>query len=91
VPEYLNVLSIEGFTRLVARCGLELIEFSTPGHLDLQLVQHAARQDPSIRLPSFVQYLIDNRDTLAHEDFQAFLQKHRLSSHVRVAARKTKE
>lgn len=91
VPEHLNLLSIEGLTRLVARCGLELIELSTPGQLDLQLVQHAARQDPSIRLPSFVQYLIDNRDTLAHEDFQAFLQKHRLSSHVRVAARKTKE
>lgn len=91
VPEHLNLLSVEGLTQLVTRCGLELIELSTPGQLDLQLVQHAAQQDPSIKLPAFVQYLIENRDALAHEDFQAFLQKHRLSSHVRVAARKTKE
>ncbi len=90
-PEHLNLMSIEGLGQLVARCGMELIELSTPGQLDLQLVEHAARQDPSIELPAFVRYLIEERDALAHEDFQAFLQKHRLSSHVRVAARKTKE
>lgn len=73
------------------RAGLELIELSTPGHLDVELVLHAVRQDPSIRLPSFVEYLLEQRDALAHLDFQEFLQKHRLSSHVRVAARKPKE
>lgn len=91
VPEHLNLMSIEGLTRLVARSGFELIELSTPGQLDLQLVQHASRQDPSIALPSFVRYLLEHRDALAQEDFQAFLQKHRLSSHVRVAARKPEE
>ena len=91
VPEHLNLLSIEGLVRLVERAGLTLVELSTPGQLDLQLVQHAGRQDPSIRLPSFVTYLLEHRDALAHEDFQAFLQKHRLSSHVRVAVQKSKE
>jgi len=88
VPEHLNLLSIEGIMSLLDRCGLELIELSTPGQLDLQLVQHASEQDPSIKLPSFVELLIKQRDRLAHEDFQAFLQKHRLSSHVRVATKK---
>lgn len=88
VPEHLNLLSLEGIQELVARAGLELVELSTPGQLDLQLVQHASAQDPSITLPAFVEYLLTRRDALAHEDFQAFLQKHRLSSHVRVAARK---
>jgi hypothetical protein len=91
VPEHLNLLSVEGIATLVERAGLELVELSTPGQLDLQLVKHASEDDPSIRLPQFVRYLIDHRDRLAHDDFQAFLQKHRLSSHVRVAAKKKEE
>jgi hypothetical protein len=91
VPEHLNLLSVEGIQLLMERCGLELVELSTPGQLDLQLVLHASEQDPSIKLPHFVAYLLEQRDKLAHADFQAFLQKHRLSSHVRVAAKYKKE
>ncbi len=88
VPEHLNLLSVEGLHTLMERAGLELVELSTPGQLDVQLVQAACAADPTIALPPFVDYLIKQRDTLAHEDFQSFLQKHRLSSHVRVAAHK---
>lgn len=87
VPEHLNLLSIEGISRLLERGGMELIELSTPGQLDVQFVRHALEQDPSIRLPRFAGYLLSRRDALAHADFQEFLQKHRLSSHVRVAAK----
>jgi len=86
VPEHLNLLSIEGMKRLIARAGLHTVELSTPGQLDVELVAHAARNDAGIHLPRFIQYLLDERDDLAHDDFQEFLQKHRLSSHVRVAA-----
>ena len=88
VPEHLNLLSIEGIARLVERCGMELVELSTPGQLDVEFVRSACEHDPSIRLPRFAEYLLQQRDRLAHEDFQEFLQKHRLSSHVRVAARR---
>lgn len=88
VPEHLNLLSVEGIGALLERSGFELIELSTPGQLDLEFVLHAARQDPTIKLPQFVRYLIEHRDEFAHADFQEYLQKHRLSSHVRVAARK---
>jgi hypothetical protein len=86
VPEHLNLLSIEGMKRLIARAGLHTVELSTPGQLDVELVYHAARNDATIELPRFIRYLLDQRDDLAHADFQEFLQKHRLSSHVRVAA-----
>ena len=86
VPEHLNLLSLEGIDRLVHRAGLNIIELSTPGQLDLELTAQAAKGDPSIQLPNFIEYLIHHRDELAHSDFQVFLQKHRLSSHVRVAA-----
>ncbi|MFP6584881.1 MAG: methyltransferase domain-containing protein [Candidatus Hydrogenedentota bacterium] len=86
VPEHLNLLSLEGIDHLVHRAGLDIIELSTPGQLDLELTAQAAKADSTIKLPHFVEYLIHQRDELAHSDFQAFLQKHRLSSHVRVAA-----
>lgn len=90
VPEHLNLLStIEGIELLLQRSGFELIELSTPGQLDVELVLQACADDPSIVLPPFFSELLARRDRLAHGDFQAFLQKHRLSSHVRVAARKT--
>jgi hypothetical protein len=88
VPEHLNLLSIEGIKTLLDRAGFDLIELSTPGQLDVELVLGAVRQDPSIELPRFVDSLIKERDRDTHADFQAFLQKNRLSSHVRVAARK---
>lgn len=90
VPEHLNLLSIDGLTRLVDRSGLELVELSTPGQLDVELVLNAMRQDPSIDPPPFIKYLLKHRGRDAHADFQAFLQKFRLSSHVRVAAKRPK-
>ncbi len=89
VPEHLNLPTIEGIGRLIERCGFELIELSTPGQLDVELVRHAAENDPSIKLPPFVKYLLDKRDKEAHWDLQEYLQKHRLSSHARVVIKKT--
>jgi hypothetical protein len=85
VPEHLNLLSIEGVAPLVERVGFELVELSTPGLLDVELTLGAMEQDPTIRLSRFADYLLRHRpmDTLA--DFQRFLQKNRLSSHLRVA------
>lgn len=88
VPEHLNLLSIEGITRLLEESGFRFLELSTPGQLDVELVQRATSEDPSIELPRFVKYFLDERGTETHADFQSFLQKNRLSSHVRIAAQK---
>lgn len=90
VPEHLNLLSIDGIRELLDRAGFTLIELSTPGQLDVELTLGAIRQDPSIRVPPFIRYLLNHRDHAAHADFQEFLQKHRLSSHIRVAGQKQK-
>ncbi len=86
VPEHLNLLSIDGITQLLEETGFEVIELSTPGQLDVGLVKATLKEDPSVRLEPFISYLIKHRGADAHEDFQAFLQRHRLSSHLRVAA-----
>jgi len=88
VPEHLNLLSIEGITALLESAGFRLLELSTPGQLDVELVQRATSEDPTIELPRFVKYFLDQRGAETHADFQSFLQKNRLSSHVRIAAQK---
>ena len=88
VPEHLNLLSIEGITKMLERGGFRLLELSTPGQLDVELVLRATSEDPSIRLPRFAKYLLERRGIETHADFQSFLQKNRLSSHVRIAAQK---
>ena len=88
VPEHLNLLSIDGISILISRAGFSLLELSTPGQLDVELVVQAIQADPTIKLPPFIAYLLNHRDASTHADFQTFLQQHRLSSHVRVAAKK---
>jgi len=88
VPEHLNLLSIEGITALLESAGFNLLELSTPGQLDVELVQRATSEDPAIELPRFVKYFLEQRGAETHADFQSFLQKNRLSSHVRIAAQK---
>jgi hypothetical protein len=87
VPEHLNLLSERGLRSVLARTGFELVECSTPGQLDVQFVAETLRADPGFEVPAFVRQLVMERDEPAHEDFQHFLQKHGLSSHLRAAAR----
>ena len=86
VPEHLNLLSIDGVTRLLESAGFRILELSTPGHLDVELVLQVADADPGVVLPPFVEQLLRRRPAQSHEDFQQFLQRHRLSSHLRITA-----
>lgn len=88
IPEHLNLISEEGFGALAERAGFEILELSTPGQLDVQFLIEAVKSDPSIELPPFIHTLIRQRGELAHQDFQHFLQKHRLSSYARLALRR---
>jgi hypothetical protein len=87
-PQHLNFLSIEGMRLLMEGAGLEIVELSTPGHLDVDIVENAFKRDPMIPIPRFLKYLFSSRDTVVRAQFQAFLRSALLSSHVRVVARR---
>lgn len=87
-PDKINLLSIEGIVKLLERCGFEIIELSTPGQLDVELVKNAMENNDKLQVPRFISYFLKNRDENAHRSFQEFLQQFKLSSHVRVAARR---
>lgn len=87
-PDRINLLSVEGLTELSERHNFELLEFSTPGMFDVEIVQRAIRADPEGEWPRFIRYLIENRDEDALSALQEYLQKYRLSSFARIVLRK---
>ena len=86
-PQHLNLLSLEGIRRLVEREGFSVEQLTTPGRLDLEIVDNAARDDPTLPLPRCVRRILD-AGPACRQAFQAFLREHDLSSHVRVVARR---
>lgn len=84
--DHLCLPSPAGMKRLIHGAGLELLELTTPGMLDVQLVRAVGRELPRNRY--FQRYLIDQGDPEVHERFQIFLQQNNLSSHLRLVARK---
>ena len=87
-PDRLNLFSVEGVMALVERHGFEVIEFSTPGRFDVDIVKRAIENDPNGDWDRFVRYLVENRDERAMKAFQDYLQAYRLSSFGRLVLRK---
>lgn len=87
-PDHLNLLSLRGIKTLMHRFDFEIVELSTPGRLDVDIVKNAIKNDPFLELPSFVKMMFKEKDSETLEDFQNFLQRNLISSHLRLIARK---
>src|SRR3989338_2660212 len=86
-PDRTNCFTLQGLQSVLERAGFGLLEVSTPGVLDLEIVQAHRRQDPALALSAFEEQLLAV-DQETREAFQAFLQQQRLSSFARLVARK---
>lgn len=80
-PHHLNFLSIKGFKELFQRAGFLQVAIWTPGELDVDIVKNSPMVDEFTRV-------LASRGEKAVTEFQSFLQKHQLSSHVWALARK---
>lgn len=87
-PDKLNLLTIEGFEALFAGPEWEIVELSTPGLLDLEIIRQAMEASPEDPTSRFLSYLFKHRDARAISSLVEFLQINRLASHVRLVARK---
>ncbi len=76
-------MSVAGIRRLLERSGLEVVDLSTPGELDVDIVRNTAAENREIELPRFVQQLINNPEEAVSKKFQRFLKANKLSSHLR--------
>ena len=86
-PHHINLLSIEGFRRLVERSGLELISLQTPGELDVDIVRNICLEKSDIDIPRFALSII-NASEMVRSNFQNFLKANNFSSHVQIIARR---
>ncbi len=86
VPDRLNILALEALVDSIKNVGFDIIEVSTPGRLDVEIVKRVYEDNPGIPIDSFWKYIFDNRDKNTLHSLQEYLQQFRLSSHVRIAA-----
>ena len=86
-PHHLNFISIDGFDTMFKEAGYDNINIITPGRLDFDIVKNSMNSNNEIFKNNAFANLISKRGEEAEKDFQKFLQKHKLSSHVWIYAR----
>ena len=86
-PHHINFLSKVGYELLFKNTGYKDVEIFTPGKLDVEIVCKHAKENPSFY--SRYEGLLRMLDTEPlRADFQKFLSKNKLSSHIWVVATK---
>lgn len=84
--EHILLPSVKGITRLLQNNGLEVLEITTPGVMDVRYVMEDL--DKLGDGEEFVRRLLNEKDESILQEFQRFLQKSCMSSFIRVIARK---
>ncbi|MGK5090554.1 class I SAM-dependent methyltransferase [Deltaproteobacteria bacterium TL4] len=74
-PHHLNFLSVKGLETLFLGAGFQAVDIRTPGVLDFDLVHSSGLGGEFARV-------LHSRGEEAIAEFQAFLQKYKMSSHV---------
>lgn len=86
-PDRTNCFSLRGLSTLLGRAGFELLEVSTPGVLDVEIVRAHCADDPTLPLSTFERQVVEGEED-TQRAFQLFLQQRALSSFARLVARK---
>jgi Methyltransferase domain len=83
-PHHLNFINPESAHRLLNRCGMDVLEVTTPGQLDIDILQNNIA-DVTDR---FWRAFLQRSDEAAKARMQRYLAENLLSSHMMVVARR---
>jgi len=86
-PHHINFLSIEGAKALFERAGFKNIDITTPGKLDVDIVKNMLKNKSDLDVGDWIETLF-KRSEEACLDFQSFLARHNLSSHMWITAQR---
>jgi hypothetical protein len=85
-PDRTNCFSVAGLVSLLQRTGFSPVEISTPGVLDVEIVQGHLKHDPDLKISEFERQIV-TADAEKREAFQIFLQENLMSSFARIVGR----
>ncbi len=87
--EHINMFNPDSLRLLVENSGFSVLEISTPGKLDVDIVQKNYKLNKlSFEKNSFMHHLFNHSDQKILNKFQTFLSDNLLSSHMLIAAKK---
>jgi SAM-dependent methyltransferase len=87
-PDKLNLPTVEGLYRIFAAPAWELLELSTPGMFDVEMVRRAIEAEPKAPWPRVVRALVERSDASGRTALVELLQSRRLTSFARLVARR---
>ena len=87
-PHHINFMSVRGFELLFERAGFKDIDVITPGQLDTEIVKKAVISNSEIASQNRFATFLSNCSEQVQNEFQTFLQRNRMSSHVWIFARR---
>lgn len=87
-PDKLNLPSVAGLQLLFASPTWELLELSTPGMFDVEMVRRTILSAPNAPWPRVVKALVERTDAAGRTALVELLQSRRLASFARLVARK---
>ncbi len=86
--EHVNYFNPDSIEVICERAGLKVLEVSTPGELDVDLLSNVIAEQPNVVEPGSFFAKMAKADQSVKDDFQVFLKKHNLSSHMWIVAQK---
>jgi SAM-dependent methyltransferase len=84
--DHVSLPSVAGLRLLADQAGFEVLELTTPGQLDVSIVEQSRDSIPLSQY--FQRYVMSQCDEAMQERLQAFLQRNNLSSHIQAVVRK---
>ncbi|RJQ25916.1 hypothetical protein C4565_07730 [Candidatus Parcubacteria bacterium] len=87
-PDKMNLPTVKGLQQIFAAPTWEILELSTPGMFDVEMVRRAIEADPDVPWPRVVRALVERTDEAGHTALVELLQSRRLTSFARLVIRK---
>jgi Zn ribbon nucleic-acid-binding protein len=87
-PDKLNLPTVAGLRKLFAKSSWEIIELSTPGMFDIEMVRRAIQAEPSADWPRIARTLVQGLDTAGRLSMIELLQSLSMTSFARIVIRK---
>jgi SAM-dependent methyltransferase/ribosomal protein S27E len=86
-PHHLNFFNTESLKFIMEKIGFEVIEVSTPGKLDWDIVEGMIKNE-GINLGRFWNLLVEGGSEKCKDELQNWISENKLSSHMRILVRK---